>query len=97
MKNLSQTAQRRSRTRGILGIASSRTYHTLRLVESTGNALPETCRKIGRRLANGVRLWLDQAATFLDLIVLKGRPVPAPILIDASSTKIRRSRTVYRR
>ena len=97
MKNPSQTAQRRSRTRGILGLASSRTYHTLRLVESRGNVLPEACRKIGRRLADVVRLWLDAAAARLDFIVLKGRPVPAPIPIDASSTKIRRSRTVHRR
>lgn len=99
MDHTSRTAWRRSRTRAGLGDASSRPYHTFRRVVSAGDVLREACRSLGRRLAADARSGLD-AATFgfaLLACMWSRRPAPAPIPLDASSAKFRRSRMNHRR
>jgi hypothetical protein len=98
MENPSRTAERRSRPRVSFGDASSRPHTPSRRVVRAGVAgFQEAGRSIGRLVA-GLPRWIDAASVALDIFFLpKRRRVLAPIAIDASSARLRRSRVIHRR
>ncbi|WP_337174171.1 hypothetical protein [Paludisphaera sp.] len=98
MDHPSLTAQRRSRTRGILGRASSRYHHTLRRAFLACASSREACRSLGRRLSTDARAGVDAAiALCLLAFAPSRRPALAPIPPACSSASFRRSRTRHRR